>query len=183
LSRIVLPVAARRRPTAEDRLEAIRITLHGIATEADPLDVVPLLAPVHPKNNTFPGEVLLELAADALDEAGASRDRLVPYEDIRERYLPEVELRGRTQHHKSHYALQAAAMIHGGVEPDLLGEVTWWSNDDLWVWSFYALVIYLRAAAERTGEPLAVLCDRVAARHGISSILRNRTTARGRAER
>ncbi len=80
-------MAAQRRPTAEDRLEAIRITLHGIAAEPDPLDVVPLLAPLHPKNNTFPGEVLLELAADALDEAGASRGHPIPYEGIRERYL------------------------------------------------------------------------------------------------
>jgi hypothetical protein len=46
-------------------------------------------------------------------------------------------------------------MIHGGVEPDLLGEVIWWSSDDLWRWSFYELVIYLRIAAERSGRPLA----------------------------
>jgi hypothetical protein len=158
---------ARKRPGPQDRLDAIRIALHGVASSADPLDVAPALAALHPKNDTFPGEVLLGLAADALDEADASRSHPVPYEDIRERYLPEIELRGRPDHHKSHYALQAAAMIRAGVEPDLLGETAWWRTDDLWRWSFYALVIYLRVAAERSGRSLAVVCESIAARHGI----------------
>jgi hypothetical protein len=158
---------ARKRPGPQDRLDAIRIALHGVASSADPLEVAPALGGLHPKNDTFPGEVLLGLAADALDEAGATRSRPVAYEDIRERYLPEIELRGRSDHRKSHYALQAAAMIHGGVEPDLLGEVTWWSTDDLWRWSFYALFIYLRVAAERSGRPLAIVCESIAARHGV----------------
>jgi hypothetical protein len=160
-------MTARKRPGPRDRLDAIRVALQGVASLADPLDVAPTLAALHPKNDTFPGEVLLGLAADALDEAGATRSLPVPYQDIRERYLPEIELRGRADHHKSHYALQAAAMIRAGVEPDLLGETTWWSSDDLWRWSFYALVIYVRIAAERSGRPLAVVCESIAARHGV----------------
>ncbi|MDQ4133247.1 MAG: hypothetical protein M3179_08600 [Actinomycetota bacterium] len=117
-------MTTKRRPGAQDGLNAIRIALQGIVSHADPLDVAPALAALHPKNDTFPGEVLLALAADALEEAGASRDNPVAYDGIRERFLPEIEFRGRVEHHKSHYALQAAAMIHGGVEPDLLGEVT-----------------------------------------------------------
>ena len=158
---------ARKRPGPQDRLDAIRVALQGVASSADPLDVAPALAALHPKNDTFPGEVLLGLAADALGEAGATRSHPVPYEDIRERYLPEIEVRGRPDHHKSHYALQAAAMIRAGVEPDLLGETAWWSTDDLWRWSFYALVIYLRVAAERSGRPLPVVCESIAARHGV----------------
>lgn len=148
----------------------IRIALHGIASYADPLEVAPELAALHPKNNTFPGEVLLGLAADALDEAGASRDHPVTYEGIRERFLPEIEIRGRVEHHKGHYALQAAAIIHGGVEPDLLGEVTWWNRDDLWLWSLYALVIYVRVAADRTGTTVGAVCESVATRHGVDLI-------------
>jgi hypothetical protein len=163
-------VTTKRRPGAHDRLNAIRIALQGIASHADPLDVAPALASLYPENNTFPGEVLLALAADALEEAGASRDNPVAYEGIRERFLPEIEFRGRVEHHKSHYALQAAAMIHGGVEPDLLGEVTWWHRDDLWLWSLYALVIYLRVAAERTGRSVRVVCQSVAIRHGVDVI-------------
>lgn len=82
------------------------------------------------------------------------------------RYLPECEFRGRNDHRKSHYALSAAAVIRGGVEPDLLGEVVWWATDDLWLFSLYALVAYLRIAAERTGLPMSTLCERIAQRQG-----------------
>jgi hypothetical protein len=138
-----------------------------MAAGRDIFQIADDLALLHPKNDTFPGEVLLALAADALDEAGATRESPVPYEGIRERYLPECGFRGRNDHRKSHYALTAAAMIRAGVQPDLLGEVVWWSTDDLWLFSLYALVAYLRIAAERTGLAMAVLCTRVAEHHGI----------------
>ena len=54
---------------------------------------------------------------------------------------------------KSNFALRAAAMLHGGVEPGLLDEVQWWQTDDTWYWSLEALVAYVRAAADRAGEP------------------------------
>ena len=95
------------------------------------------------------------------------REDPIDYEDIREIYLPEREFRGRTDHHKSHYALTAAAMVRGGVKPDLLGEVAWWSTDDFWLFSMYAMTIYLRVAAERQGETVAVLCERIAAKQGV----------------
>ena len=107
---------------------------------------------MRPRNNTFPGELLLDLAADALDIAGASRETPREFEGIRERYLPEAVASTRAQHHKSKFALRAAAMIHGGVDPGLLDEVQWWRTDDLWYWSLEALAVYLRAAAERTGR-------------------------------
>jgi hypothetical protein len=160
-------VAAKRRPTAEDRLDAIRIALAGVARGVEFGPLLRQLEPLHPRNNTFPGEVLLDLAADALDEAGVTRDRPLDYEGIRERYLPECEFRGRSDHRKSHYALGAAAMLRAGVQPDLLGEVIWWNRDDLWVFAFYAMVIYARAAADRRGEPVAEVCQRVAARYGM----------------
>jgi hypothetical protein len=160
-------MAARTRPTAEDRREAIRIALHGIAAGVDLPDLARELEPLHPKNDTFPGEVFLELAADALEAGGISREQPVDYEGIRERHLPERQFRGRTEHHRSHYALRAVTMIRAGVTPDLLDEVSWWDTNDLWIWSLYALVIYLRVAAERTGEAVAAVCQRVAKRHGI----------------
>lgn len=154
-------------PTAQDRADSVRIALAGIAVSTDPSDLVRQLEPLHPKNDTFPGEVLLELAADALELSGASREQPVDYEGIRERYLPEFEFRGKSQHRRSHYALGAAAMIRAGVRPALLDEVMWWDTNDLFVWSLYALVIYIRLAAERTGDAVAVVCERLAARHGI----------------
>jgi hypothetical protein len=98
------------------------------------------------------GELLLEMAADALDLAAPTRAHPIEYEGLRERYLPERTFRGRTEHHKSHYALQAAIAIRAGIRPDLAGEVSWWRNNDLWLWAWFAVVIAVRTAAERTGR-------------------------------
>ena len=56
---------AKRRPTAEDRRDAIRTALAGVAGGVELGPLLRELEPLHPRNNTFPGEVLLELAADA----------------------------------------------------------------------------------------------------------------------
>jgi hypothetical protein len=157
----------RKRPTDTDRREAIRVALNGFARGADLPAVLRELHPLHPPHDIFPGGDLLELAADALEEASASRQNPVDYHQIRERYLPEVEFFSRSDHLKSHYALRAVAMIHGGVTPDLLDEASWWRGDDLWIFATYAVLAYLRMAAARTGEPIAHLCGRLAARKSI----------------
>jgi hypothetical protein len=125
------------------------------------------LGVLHPEHDTFPGEVLLALAADAIEEGGASRDDPIQFAGIRERYLPESTARTKAQHHKSEFAIRAAAMIRAGVDPGLLAEINWWRTDDLWVWAVDALIIYIRVAADRTGLPEAVICERLAARNGI----------------
>ncbi len=160
-------MAAPKRPTPEDRVAAIRISLAGIASGDDLGKVLWHLEPLHPRNNTFPAEVLLELAADAIEDAGASRERPIEFENIRKRYLPECSAHTKAQHHKSEYAIRAAAMIRAGVDPDLLGEISWWQTDDLWTWALDALVIYVRVAADRTGDPVRIVCERVAARHDV----------------
>jgi hypothetical protein len=58
---------ARKRQTPEDTMTAWRVLLDGLARDADMFELVSELAPLHPRNNTFPGEVLLYLAADALE--------------------------------------------------------------------------------------------------------------------
>jgi hypothetical protein len=160
-------VTPRKQPTAEDRVQAIRIALSGIAAGSDLADVRFELYPLHPKNNTFPGEVFLGLAADAIDEAGASRQEPIEFDDIRERYLPECTAHTKAQHQHSKYALRAAAMIRGGVDPGLLDEIIWWQSDDLWMWALDALVVYVRVAAERTGVPVAEICARLSSRQGV----------------
>ena len=57
----------RKRPTAEDAMTARRLLLDGLARDADISELLSGLAPLHPRNDTFPGEVFLRLAADALD--------------------------------------------------------------------------------------------------------------------
>jgi hypothetical protein len=66
------------------------------------------LAPLHPRNNTFPGEVFLRVGADALDSCGASRADPVSLEGIRERFLPECAFRGR-ENHRFRFAVLAVA--------------------------------------------------------------------------
>jgi hypothetical protein len=158
---------ARKVPTENDRVEAIRVALSGIARAGDLGDLCWKLEPLHPKYNTFPGEVLLGLAADAIELSGATRENPIEFEEIRERYLPECTAHTKTQHQHSKYALRAAAMIRAGVDPGLLDEVIWWQSDDLWVWALDALVVYVRAAADRTGLPVDVVCERLAERHAV----------------
>ena len=67
-----------KRPTAEDVMTARRTLLDGLARDADVFELVTELAPLHPRDNTFPGEVFLRVAADALDWCRASRADPLP---------------------------------------------------------------------------------------------------------
>ena len=161
-------MASRSRPTDEDTRTAIRIALSGVARGVELGDIAARLAPLHPRNDTFPGEVLLNLAADVIELSGANRADPIEVEGIRERFLPEAAAHTKAQHHKSMFALRAAAMLRGGVDPGLLDEVSWWRTDDLWYWSLEALITYLRAGADRTGESIEVFCGRVAERRDVT---------------
>jgi hypothetical protein len=85
-------MAARKRPTPEDAATARRLLVDGLAHGADIDELQSELAPLHPRDNTFPGEVLLRLAADALAWCGASRADPLDLEGIRERFLPRMHL-------------------------------------------------------------------------------------------
>ncbi len=148
---------SRKRPTAEDAMTARRMLLHGLASDTDIAEVLGGLAALHPRNDTFPGEVFLQLAADALEWCGASRADPLPLEGLRERFLPEGPFRGR-RNAKLQYAVLAAAAVHGGTDPDLLDEVAWWQSDDFWQYAMYAAVAYIRAAASRAGVPIRQVC-------------------------
>jgi hypothetical protein len=123
------------------------------------------LAPLHSRNDTFPGEVFLHLAADALGWCGVSRTEPLPLAGLRERFLPECTFRGR-QDAKLQYAVLAAAAIHGGTDPDLLDEVAAWQTDDFWQYATYAAVPCIRAAASRAGVPVRQACQNLDLRPG-----------------
>jgi hypothetical protein len=86
---------------------------------------------------------------------------------MRDRYLPEYDFRGKLPQHRSNYALMASAMIRAGIYPDLLDEARGWGSDDMWEYAFYALVLYVRAAAERTGRSSRAVAESFAKRRGI----------------
>src|SRR5262245_15041158 len=134
------------RPAPDDAEAARRILLTGLGRDAALPDLLGGIEPLHPRNNTFPGEVFLRLAADALAWAGASRADPLPLEGMRERFLPEFSRRSRDRR-KLQYAVLAAAAVHGGTEPDLLDEVAWWQADDFWQYALLAAVLHVRAAA------------------------------------
>jgi hypothetical protein len=146
-----------KRPTPENAVTARRALLDGLARDADIFEVLSGLAPLHPRNDTFPGEVFLRLAADALEWCRASQAEPLSLEGLRERFLPECAFRGR-QNAKLQYAVLAAAAVHGGTEPDLLDEVAAGQADDFWQYAMYAAVAYIRAAASRVGVPVRQAC-------------------------
>ena len=148
----------RKRPTPGDTVTARRVLLGGLARDADISGLVSELAPLHPRDNTFPGEVFIRVADDALDWCGASRADPLPLEGLRERFLPERTFRGR-ENTKLQYAVLAAAALHGGTEPDLLDEVAWWQTDDFWQYALFAAVACIRAAASRAGVSVRQACQ------------------------
>jgi hypothetical protein len=151
---------SRKRPTPDDAMTARRLLLDGLARDADLFEVLNELAPLHPRNDTFPGKVFLHLAADALQWCGASRAEPLPLEGLRERFLSEAAFPGR-QNAKLQYAVLAAAAVHGGAEPDLLDEVASWQTDDFWQYAMYAAIAYIRAAASRAGVPVPKACEKL----------------------
>lgn len=161
-----LGMPARKLPTPQDAATARRILLDGLAREAGIFELVSDLVPLHPRNNTFPGEVFLRVAADALEWCGVSREEPLALEGIRERFLPECTFRGR-QNHKLQFAVLAAAALRGGAEPDLLDEVAWWQTDDFWQYALFAAVACIRAAANRAGAPVRQACQQLAQRPGF----------------
>jgi hypothetical protein len=156
---------AARRPAPDDAEKARHILLAGLARDTAISDLLTEIEPLHPRHDTFPGEVFLRLAADALAWAAASRAEPLPLEGTRERFLPEFSRRGRDRR-KLQYAVLAAAALHGGTEPDLAGEVTWWQADDFWQYALLAAILCIRAAADRAGLPVTQACQELAERRG-----------------
>lgn len=99
--------------------------------------------------------VLLDLAADAFIACEVSRDAPLGLDGLDRRLLPEWPARGNTAHQKRRYALQAAILIAVGVEPE---DASWWRHNDLWSHSFDAVVVFVRAAAERRAMSVAEIC-------------------------
>jgi hypothetical protein len=150
-----------RWPTDEDVTKAVSTALDALADGRPIPELLAEVADLHRPNNTFPAEVLLAVAADALRVAGVGRDRPIAIDGIRERFLPEWTFRGRNEHYKIRYTLYAAAALAGGVEPDLLEEAAW-RNDDLHRYAALTMVIFMRAASEASGRTVPEICSAIA---------------------
>jgi hypothetical protein len=157
-------MSARKLPTARDAATARQVLLDGLEHDVGIVEILNQLAPLHPRNNTFPGEVLTRLAAEALAWAAVDRAHPVELAGIRERFLPDCNVTGRDRR-KLQFAILAAAARHGGVQVDLLDEVAWWQTNDFWRYAVYAAVAYIRMAADRAGVPEPEVCRGLAQTH------------------
>jgi hypothetical protein len=153
--------------TEEDGREAIRRLLVGLAAGHDVFELSAAAADLHPKNDTFPGEVYMRLAAEVVADTAAAGAGPITYEGLREQHLAEYDLRGK-ENRKFQYAVLCSAAVAGGLEPDLLDEVSWWRTDDFWRYALLAAVGLIRAAAQQRGAPVAIVVAELAERHGIS---------------
>ena len=153
-------VPDRQRPTPEQAKEACRLLLNAVAEGSDIFDALDQIRPLHPKNNTFPGEVFMRLAAQALAAGSISPEEPIAQEGLIARHLPEATFRGR-QNQKIRYAVLAAAATHAGVEVDLLDEVAYWDSDDFWSYAALAATAWIRAVAEHRRLPVAELAHQL----------------------
>lgn len=153
------------KPTDDDHVEALRRFLAGLLRGDDANQLVADIADLHVRHNTFPGEVFMELAADTIGVAGVQREPGVVYRDLLSTYLPEVSFRAK-EHRRIQYAVLAAYAVHGGLEPDLLDEVTYWI-EQYWTYALYAAVAIVRACADSANTPLDSMLANLATKHAI----------------
>ena len=153
------------RPTDDDHVEALRRFLVGLGRGDDANQLVADIADLHVQHNTFPGEVFLELAADALAVAGVEREPGVVYRELLSTHLPEVAFRGK-EHRRIQYSVLTAYAVHGGLEPDLLDEVTYWI-EQYWTYALYAAVAIVRASAASADIPLDSMITDLATKNAI----------------
>jgi hypothetical protein len=155
-----------KRPGECEGPEATRRLLAGLIAGDDAHDISRAVWDLHPKDNTFPGEVFLRIGVASLKLAGASSERPVEYEGLVSTFLPECRFRGR-DNSKFKFAVLASAALHGGLEADLLDEVVWWRSDDFWQYALYAAVALVRACAERQGVAVGEHARAIAEREGV----------------
>jgi hypothetical protein len=153
-------VAPKQRPTPEQAADAVRVLLDAVEAGSDLFEALDEIRALHPRNDTFPGEVFMQLAARALAEGGVSAASPIRQEGLIDKHLPEASFRGR-QNQRMRYAVLVAAATHAGVEVDLLEEVAYWDSDDFWSYAGLAAAAWIRAVADDRDLPLEELVRRL----------------------
>jgi hypothetical protein len=134
--------------------------LEGVGRGVDLSDLHRSIGDRFVSDRTLSSRVLLDLAADAFIACQVSRNDPLELDGLDRRLLPEWPARGNTAHQKRRYALQAAILIAVGVEPE---DASWWRHNDLWSHSFDAVIVFVRAAAERRAVSIAEICGELSA--------------------
>lgn len=142
--------------------DARRVVLEGLVAEDDLFEIQQALAKLAVRGDLMLAEMLIRLAADVIGLGGFSSSDPVSYKGFRERYLPEVEFRGKVDLRNSQYAIYAAAILHSGVVPDLLSDTGWWRSE-LWPHALYGLVAYTRASASHRSVDAKTIAEELMA--------------------
>ena len=143
-----------------------RLVLDGLAL-GEPLEnVLERLRPFADYRFPFPGDALTEIAAGALDVAGATRATPLSLSGATERHLLEWTVSGNTARQKHRAAIQAAIGLHGGIIVDYEETAGWWQVQDYAFHAFDAAVVLIRVAADHTGRSMGSVCEEIAARCG-----------------
>ena len=141
--------------------------LSGVIAGNNVDEITEAIRPAHVRGRFTPDVAILELAVDALTLASPDPSDPLPFEGLRERYLPEARFHGKNDLRSIQYALYAPAIMRGGLRPDLLNDAGWW-DPPLWTYATYALVIYLRAAADRQHTTASTIAQHIANDRGLT---------------
>ena len=95
-------------PTDEPAAEVILLVLSGLDKGTDLDDIAPQVAALASERSLFPGDVLIDLAADIIEASGATRAHPIDTTDIRRRLLPEDRAHTKDQHLKADFAIVRA---------------------------------------------------------------------------
>jgi len=80
---------ARKRPVPEDTITARQTLLDGLAGVTDTFELLRELTPLHRKTTPSPARCSSNSPPTRWTGAGASRADPLPFEGLRERFLPE----------------------------------------------------------------------------------------------
>lgn len=147
--------------------DALRFVLVGVSHGDDIHALIREFGPLGRFADSGAGESVFDLAADALELGGFTRNDPLNYVTLRERFLPEVGVSGRHENYKSDWTLRAAAALAAGVDPGFEDQLRFWQVLDLERWAIHALVVYGRASADHAGVTLEEICASIADRRGI----------------
>ncbi len=157
---------AAKSPSEADRVEALRRVLSGLVAGVEVSVLADSVAELHPRRNTFPGEVFMALGAEALDLASVTPDDPIRYEGLVETFLADYQIQNRNRR-KIAYAVLTAAALRAGIEPDLFDDAAWWQTDDYWRWSLLGAVALIRACAHKRDLPVETMAGQLADRLGV----------------
>jgi hypothetical protein len=123
------------RKTAADQYgaEAMRRLLCGLARGDDVFDLAAAIEELHPRRNTFTGQVFMRLSAGALEVAGVGQHNPIPHTGLGENTWASASSRGGRTARSSSRTWPVRQLVAGSsrICP---ARVTWWQADDFW-WS------------------------------------------------